>query len=72
MDSRTVNQITKVDNKSNSSDYNSQEFDTAQRDSGKLSYFVNQIAELAAQSEELGDPRVHLHAPRYTSNETQV
>lgn len=83
LDSRTVNQTTKVDNKSNSSGYNSQEYDIAQkgekvngpdeRDSGKfLNYFMNHINELTAQSDELGDPRIHLHAPRYNSNETQV
>ena len=71
LDSRTVNQTAKVDNKSNSSGYNSQEAGTD--DSGKLiTYFMNQITELTAQSEELGDPRIHLHTPRYTSNETQV
>ena len=72
-----------MDNKSNSSGYNSQELDAAQRgerasgaeekDSGKiLNYYMDQIAELTAQSEELGDPRVHLHTPRYSSHETQV
>ena len=78
LDSRTVNQTIKVDNKSNSSGYNSQECDGTQRgektdDGGKfLSYCINQITELTAQSEELGDPPIHLHTPRYTSNETQV
>lgn len=79
----TVNQTTKVDNKSGSSGYISQEFDVTQkgekvtvsdeRDSGKfLNYFMNHINELTAESDELGDPRIRLHAPRYTSNETQV
>ena len=83
LDSRTVNQTTKVDNKSGSSGYISQECDVTQkgekvtvsdeRDSGKfLNYFMNHINELTAESDELGDPRIHLHAPRYTSNETQV
>lgn len=84
LDSRTVNQTTKVDNKSNSSGYHSQECDGAQRgekvieadekeDSGKfLNYFMNQMTELTAQTDELGDPRIRLHTPRYTSNETQV
>lgn len=79
LDSRTVNQITKTDSKSNSSDYNSLECDVTQRgekvteDSGKyLNYFMNQINELTAQSDELTDARVHLHTPRYNSNETQV
>lgn len=83
LDSRTVNQITK-DNKSNSSGYNSQEYDsthkgekvantTEEGDSGKfLNYFMNHINELTAETDELCNPSVHLHAPRYTSNETQV
>ena len=35
---------------------------------------MNDINELTAESDELatGDPYIHLHAPRYTSNETQV
>lgn len=84
LDSRTVNPTTtKMDNKSNSSGYNSQENDALQRsekvnradekDNGKfLNYFMDQIAELTAKSDELGDPRIHLHTPRYSSNETQV
>ena len=78
-----VNQTTKVDNKSGSSGYISQGCDVTQkgekvtvsdeRDSGKfLNYFMNHINELTAESDELGDPRIRLHAPRYTSNETQV
>ena len=74
-----------MDNKSGSSGYISQECDITQKDEkvtvpderdsrNFLNHFMNHINELTAESDELviGDPRIHLHAPRYTSNETQV
>ena len=76
LDSRNVNQITKEYNCYNSQEYSSTHKGekvantTEEGDSGK--FLMNHNNELTAETDELCNPSVHLHAPRYTSNETQV